>query len=371
MKKDKIKIAIITLDGCQNFGNRLQNYAVQTLLSNYGKVETLEHNNFNNSKSSLLCFYTFCKRLIKNSITIFDNGIKFVFKHKCFTDETNRVKQFKKFNKNIEFGPKIKRNNIGKLNNKYDYFAVGSDQIWNPYFFNNQSIMFLTFASPEKKIAVSPSIGVTELNKEQINNLKKGLSLFKCLSCREESGSVLIKSITGRECTTLIDPTLMLSKEQWDSLSVKPQYHDDNQKYILLYFLGEITDEYQKIIQKISDKYSLKVINIYDKKSKYYTCGPSEFIYMISHCEIMLTDSFHGCVFSYIYDKPFRIFERESKNNISMNTRLTNLIEVLHLDNLFINKETNVDNILDVKYDKSYLAKEQNKFNDYLTECFK
>lgn len=92
---------------------------------------------------------------------------------------------------------------------------------------------------------------------------------------------------------------------------------------------------------------------------------------MVSHCEIMLTDSFHGCVFSYIYDKPFRIFERESKNVVSMNTRLTNLINVLHLDNLFLDEKTNVDNILNVNYDKTYLYIEQNKFNEYLKKCFK
>lgn len=371
MEKDDIKIGIITLDGCQNFGNRLQNYAVQMVLLNYGKVETIEHANFYASKFDLLYFYALCKRLVKKSIRIFKAGIKFIFKHKHFIDEQNRVKQFKKFNENIKFGPKIKRKNVNKLNDKYDYFAVGSDQIWNPYFFDTQCIMFLTFASPEKRIAIAPSIGVTKLSQEQINNFKNGLKSFKCLSCREESGSVLINSITGKECITLIDPTLMLSKEQWNIVSVKPQCHNDDQKYILLYFLGEITEEYQKIIRNISDKYSLKVINIYDENSKYYTCGPSEFIYMVSHCEIMLTDSFHGCVFSYIYDKPFRIFERESKNVVSMNTRLTNLINVLHLDNLFLDEKTNVDNILNVNYDKTYLYIEQNKFNEYLKKCFK
>lgn len=365
MKTRHKKIGIITICDYANFGNRLQNYAVQTILSQYGNVETIEYDLVMKSKQSLKHICGCCYRKIIRSIKKIK---KYLFDHKGFINQKKKAITFKNFNRNIIFCQVNNKMLESELNNKYDYFAVGSDQVWNPYFVNKK-IMFLSFADSRKKIAVAPSIGITELTSEQINDFKVGLKDFQKLSCREESGSEIIRSITRRECTTLIDPTLMLSKEQWNRVARKPAFHNDD-KYILIYFLGTITDEYQQIIKNISDKYSLKIINIYDKKSDYYVCGPSEFVYLVSHCTIMLTDSFHGCVFSYIYDKPFRIFERQTLNIKSMNTRLVNLIKVLHLGDLFIDRSTSIDNILDVNYNKSYLEYEQKKFNDYLNECF-
>ena len=127
------------------------------------------------------------------------------------------------------------------------------------------------------------------------------------------------------------------------------------------------------IINNISKRYNLKIIDIYDKNSKYYTCGPSEFIYMIKNCSIMLTDSFHGSVFSYIYNKPFRIFRRIDSIQ-SMNSRLENLINVLHLSNdIYINMDTfDIEHVLDEpNYDKTILDGEQKKFKDYLDKAFK
>ena len=191
------------------------------------------------------------------------------------------------------------------------------------------------------------------------------------MSCREQQGSDIVTRLTGRECITLIDPTLMLSSEEWDNVSKKPIFHNENDKYILLYFLGELTKEYKDIIDNTSKRYNLKVIDIYDKNSKYYSCGPSEFIYMIKHCSIMLTDSFHGSVFSYIYNKPFRIFNRVGGS--SMNSRLENLINVLHLsNNISINVDNfDLDHVLDEpNYDKDVLKCEQKKFKDYLDKAF-
>lgn len=362
------KIGIITLHGYINYGNRLQNYAVQFILSKYGNAETIKYSGIRKPKKYFKRILLFCKKIAGRLIRIFNNMIKFIFDHRRFVKQQSRTKKFKTFDDNIAFCQNIQRTDYEQLNKLYDYFAIGSDQIWNPAFASKQ-IMFLTFADSNKKIAISPSIGITQLTSEQINDFRVGLKDFKKLSCREESGSKIIRSATGRECTTLIDPTLMLSKEQWNKVSKKPLFHSED-KYILLYFLGEITEEYRQIISNISDKYSLKIININDINSKYYECGPGEFVYLVSHCTIMLTDSFHGSVFSYIYDKPFRIFERKSPNLKSMNTRLINLIKMLHLDDMFINKSTSIDNILDVNYDKSYLEYEQKKFNDYLNECF-
>lgn len=360
------KIAILTINDYDNLGNRLQNYAVQTILTNYGDTVTLQKDDHKiNRRRGLKGFAGRCLRKIKR---IIKKILRMQKKEEVSIYLESRHNNFIEFNKFIKFGKELTIKNYDEINKSYDYFVVGSDQIWNPNFQPNQYVTFLEFADQNKRIALAPSIANNSMTDKQKEGIKKGALGFKYLSCREEQGSKLIRELTNKECTSLLDPTLMLPTSEWDKVAKKPEYHDDTKKYILLYFLGELTEEYKTIINNISTKYNLEVINIYDKNSIYYSAGPSEFIYLISHCSIMLTDSFHGSVFSYIYNKPFRIFERI--NGMSMNSRLVNLINLLHLDNLYINKDTNIDNLLDVNYDRSVLESEQKKFKDYLDKAF-
>ena len=346
-----IRICIISIVDYDNYGNRLQNYAVYKLLSmnNYSILNNIvvyskhewvnKTNNF--LKKIIKLFYPF--KLWKNRCNYIN-----------YSDNDERLFNFKYFSKLYSSNVIIKYvNKTNKINrtlcdNEIDYYVVGSDQVWNPNFYNHE-LSLLKFCDDKKKIALAPSIGFSKLSENYKKELKEWLPKFKYLSCREEQGSKMIREITGRECTTLIDPTLMLSSEEWDKVSKKPVFHNENDKYILLYFLGEMTKEYKDIINNISKRYNLKVIDIYDKNSKYYTCGPSEFIYMIKHCSIMLTDSFHGSVFSYIYNKPFRIFKRIDSIQ-SMNSRLENLINVLKLYISRLNKVLTKIIIIKYKY---------------------
>lgn len=143
------------------------------------------------------------------------------------------------FNKKIKIYKKeLRKNKLKKIEKNFDFFIAGSDQIWNPNFFTNMSINMLSFAKSNKKIAIAPSIGVVKLTDNQKNIFKKYLNDFKLLSCREEQGSKIIKETTGRECPTLIDPTLMLSKEEW-SLIEKNQNFMMIQKNLFSYIFWE------------------------------------------------------------------------------------------------------------------------------------
>ena len=354
-------IGIITIID-NNIGNRLQNFAVCKLLSNYSNVYTIIFENKN--KNKFLCFI---KKIIKKFFVFFIKNEKSNFYKRNFN--------FSYFNR--IYIPSLtivyKEKNVKSCDESFDTFVVGSDQVWNPNFFSDMSINMLSFTKTNKKIALAPSIGVIELTDNQKSIFAKNLSDFKLLSCREEQGSKIIKEITGRECTTLIDPTLMLSKEEWSLIEKKPIFHDETKKYILLYFLGNITQDYDKFINLISEKYNLQIINIYDKKSIYYSCGPSEFIYLINHSSLILTDSFHASVFSYIFDKPLKIFNRIDDNK-NMNSRLINLINILELpQSIFFDiNNCEINKILDKpNYDKTNLKKEQEKFYNYLDRAFK
>ena len=281
-----------------------------------------------------------------------------------------RRKNFKIFNKNINYKYAFKKNmNFGKINNYFDYFIVGSDQVWNPRFYKDMFINMLGFVEKkEKKIAVSPSISIDKLSNEEKKEFQKYLYNFKALSCREEKGTDIIKDLgVSENVITLIDPTLVVSTSIWDTVSKRP-FFEVPSKYILLYFLGNITDEYEQIITKIAVKYGLKIINLLDKKSEFYGCGPSEFIYLIKNSSIVLTDSFHGSVFAYLYDKPLKIFKRNDLNT-SMNSRLINLINILHIDeDVYLNSSIDLNTIFNVKYDKKYLELERKKFLNYIQD---
>ena len=312
-----MKIGIMTITNDKpNYGNRLQNYAVQRVLESIGcEAETI--NNIN-------------KRVITKSYKVFVKDIIssiYYNMNKFEKDKFNtilRVKRFNDFDKKYIKKSKysITETNIPEdLAEAYDYFVCGSDQIWNPYFYFNSKLDFLTFAKKGQRISYSASFGISEIPEERESDYKEWISGLDYISVREEAGANIVKKLTNREATVLVDPTLMLTSEEWRSIAKKPKLNLE-QKYLLTYFLGPITEESKKRIEDFAKIRNLKVINLLDKNDKFiYSVDPSEFIYLIDNCELMCTDSFHGCVFSIILNTPFIVFERKSKGK-SMNSRI-------------------------------------------------
>ena len=186
------------------------------------------------------------------------------------------------------------------------------------------------------------------------------------MSVREEQAKKIIKQINNKDdIEVLIDPTMMLTIEEWDKISRKPTQLK-SKKYILNYFLGEMSEERKKEINRIAAKNECEVINILDKDSSFYQTGPSEFLFLEKHAFLVCTDSFHASVFAFLYDRPFLIFDREDKH-ISMNSRLETLIKKFQLKNRkFKGKIT--DENLNHNYTKAYqiLEEERKKANDFL-----
>ena len=165
------------------------------------------------------------------------------------------------------------------------------------------------------------------------DNYKKWINGMEYLSVREQAGADIIKDLTGREAIVLLDPTLMLSKDEWMNIAKKPELNQDlNKKYILTYFLGNKSLEVENKINKIAKDNGLQIINLLDINDKYiYSVDPSEFIWLINNCELMCTDSFHGAVFSLIMKRPFIVFERKSEG-ASINSRLETLLSKFDME---------------------------------------
>ena len=371
------KIAILTINDYNNYGNRLQNYATQEVLSSLGfSVETVVNNTKytekrNDEVEKVGILHNLKGLGIKKIYMKINFGIwKYIFKNKIEQDKNKRVQAFKNFTKlNIlETDYSISDNNIPKdMSNRFNYFVTGSDQVWNPIYRNGSSIDFLTFASPNKRIAYSPSFGISEIPYEYVEKYKTYLSEMSRLSVREEVGAQIIKKLTGRESSVLIDPTLMLTKEKWMSISSKAS-NKPTKQYLLTYFLGVISEDNKRRIIRIAKKNKLKIVNLVDIKDlETYKSSPSQFIDYINSASVLCTDSFHGVIFSVLMETPFIVFDRKGYE-LSMNSRIDTLLSTLKLESRIL-KNVNTNELV-FKADYSHIAPilkaERKKTIDYL-----
>ncbi|WP_079525405.1 polysaccharide pyruvyl transferase family protein [Solibacillus isronensis] len=371
------KIGILTINDYNNYGNRLQNYASQEVLKSFGySVETIVNTsnikeNEKNKLSKAVSKISIIKNKSFNEFFMHLNKsvnlkIKSTFYKRIYL---GRLKAFKGFTKSYikETDFKIFEDNVPvDLANEYDYFITGSDQVWNPNFRKGSSIDFLTFAPKEKRIAYAPSFGISEIPADYVRNYKIWLSEMEHVSVREVAGAKIIKDLTGRDAAVLVDPTLMLTEEKWLSVSKIPT--NKPKKYLLTYFLGGISKDKKKIILEIAKKNDLEIVNLGQLSNQVaYQAGPGEFINYINSANVFLTDSFHGCVFSILFNTPFIVFDRDGKLP-SMNSRIDTLLSTFKLESrLAKNIKTN-EQIFEVDYSHvgPILEAERNKAMNYL-----
>lgn len=344
-----MKIGIITLYGNFNYGNRLQNYALQEVLLNMGcEVSTL-----------VGCpKINFIKKILKKYLERRDGKIKIKD-----VNEIKREKIFFKFTqKNIktEFFYNSKKLLPARLNDDFDYFIVGSDQVWNPKFWNKEGSdknnFLMSFALPEKRISYAASFGISKLPKEWKDIFKKELIQYKKISVREITGKEIIKELYEKEVLVVLDPTMLLSKKEWEKIEEKPSFKI-NKKYIFSFFLGKKSSELESYLKDISNDRNLEIIELMDKNNtKTYISNPGNFLYLLNQAELIITDSFHATVFSIIFHKPFIALKREQKGMADMSDRITTLLKKFKLEergklldkNLIFNCSFNVvDEILE------------------------
>lgn len=321
-----MNIGKITLDGYSNYGNLLQNYALQQVLLQYAvKVETIWHteDNFLPQNYWKWTWKQPIKYLINwnNFRTNFLNGqigVEMVRQGKL-RDWADRHIFFRK---NV--------NNLRDIIEEYDYFITGSDQVWNPY---NTYLKenFLMFAPKEKRISYAASISAPDIPTNKIDIYKEGLAGMYSLSLREQAGAELVKKISGRDAEVHVDPTLLLSPQEWDEVSRAPAWYN-GKKYILTYFLGKRPDF---AIQKIAEETRLSIVNLLDDKVyAHYVTGVDEFLWAVKHASLMYTDSFHGTVFSILYRTPFIVCDRvENIVMEKMGSRIDTLLNLFGLEN--------------------------------------
>lgn len=350
------KIGIVTIYGLNNYGNRLQNYAVEKILR--GKGHDCE---------TIVCRKSYLHSRVK--------AVYYSLKRLQGCSQYIRYQQFEHFVKRTT-SIKYIHSKTGliphSISKDYDFFVVGSDQVWNPMFRKDErENYFLSFADKEQRICISPSFGVTSIDNEYKEMYRRGLEGFPYLCAREDEGAGIIRELTGKNAEVLIDPTMMLSSREWADIYGRRLVQAE--PFLLVYFLEPLRDERKERIMALANSAGLRIINIADKENAlYYTMPPDGFLQMIDNAALVCTDSFHAAAFSINFNTPFYVFERRSEKKAFANemlSRIDNLLKTFFLEDRFEPKTGIADVECDFTKANQRLREERKKCSDYLDMC--
>lgn len=376
----KGKIAIITLYGNFNFGNRLQAFAVQTYFEKLGFSVSIIPN-----QGDLKRFapYEALKRLLYHAAHAALWPTKYEkTRRKHLSQNKERRDCIASFSDEyLKEEPVVNYNELDvDLKNRYDYFVTGSDQVWHGWENNCSELafFFLAFAEPSQRITIAPSFGFDRFPDEAIDAYRKGLEGFEYLSVREERGAELIRELVGKDAVVLLDPTMLIDVSEWLKIIKRPeQYAGDD--YIFAYFLDGFKGEVKERVYGLADELGIRVVDVMDIDSGYYAhTRPDEFLYWIHNAKLIVTDSFHASVFSILFGRPFVAADRASRKG-SMGSRLDTLLEKFGLEDRryeaqkqsFLDESAR-DELFAAHYDAvpGILEAERGKAREFYQKCF-
>lgn len=321
-----MKIGILTLPLHTNYGGILQAYALQTVLERMGHEVRIISLKPNRKKgfNGLIRYYLLSpikQYIINQFIPAKYSGNKGYYTEKFIKKWIKRDLYFSYY---------------GIPQNKYDAIIVGSDQIWRERYVccSNKLPIETSFLDFSKdwdilRISYAASFGTDkwEYNEEQTSNCCRLLKKFNAVSVREKSGAVLCKKYLGHDAHVVLDPTLLLLKD--DYLKLIKSNHKRRQNVLMTYVLDE--DEMKKsLIKKLSKELGLTIfkanISGIDHKNSHITMVQpplEDWLVGFEDSAFVVTDSFHACVFSIIFNKPFVVIPNVDRGF----SRFTSLLE--------------------------------------------
>lgn len=373
---DDMKIAIIThYYNSKNYGGNLQAYALCKVLNNMGlDAEQLSFDRYAGRKRTYH---------VMGAIRFLTRAITKVQTHSIKHDLKRRNESIGSFNKDwIPHSAKIYDNStISQCVDNYDVFITGSDQVWHPVAYC--PAYGLEFVPSNKvKLSYAASIASDVISEEYQTILKRSLADFVGISVREHSAAVLLRDVVSTPVRVTLDPTLLLSREEWDDVCGDYNYKES---YLFCCFLGK-SIEHRKLAEEYAKLHGLKIVTLphllgdyrkCDKQfgdDKLYDVSPQEFISLIKGCAAVFTDSFHATVFSAIYEKEFVVFDRSISG--SMGSRLRSLMEELSMEERFCNTADRmsmqyITTLPPICFEKTKISIEQLKADSlrYLQNC--
>lgn len=362
-----MKIAILTQPLRYNYGGIIQNFALQTVLKRMGHiVVTLDPKRYAYPrwKHLFVILRKATVKYIKRQSEVYILG-EYLQDKSIRLLGTNTFKFIDKYIKRREYTDLQKE----VKETDYDAFIVGSDQVWRPEYNTNLSDMFLVFTKDwnVRRIAYAASFGVDYWNcgAEMTEKCKQLLKRFDFVSVRESTGVMLCKNIFEVDAVHLLDPTMLLTKEEYYSSLHLDRVPKSNGN--LLVYILDYSEDKNKLVQLIAEKKHLipfrvnsEVENSMADLDKRIQPPIEQWVRGFYDAEYVITDSFHACVFSIIFDKPFIVYSNDSRgkarfesllNQFSLNDCILSSSEEFHG---FSHYKKETDQLLSALREQSY-----------------
>lgn len=348
-----MKIGIITWFTGPNYGTNLQAIALQYYLRSYGyKVDIINYEvppvNVSKEKKPFIrkLLYQPKKYAIKFALNRYKSRI---------------VERDRKLSNSIStkciLTPKIETiDELIKTCNEFDLLICGSDQIWNPNWYDK--FYFADYDGiTTNRISYAPSMGVNAIPDSVVAEIQHGLKQFKAVSVREEKAAELLAPYLTDKPQVVVDPTLLLTSEEW--LDIFPEDVYEGNDYVFAFFLND-EKRHLEAAKKFAKRLNNKLILVPYKGTTYLQnadiradAGLEDMLNLIRNAKYVITDSFHITVFSIIYRKQFYTFQRFKEDEFtSQNVRVTNLLRMVDLsERLIPYQSTQIDMLDAINYD--------------------
>lgn len=350
-----MKIGILTLPLHINFGGFLQNYALQQVLQQMGH-EPITLNQRVIPRPFLPQFIAIIKNNVKTfALTLIGHkgdrryahyhGSKLrpiLWKNSTYFYDTF-IKHTEPLNPNVDYADISQRLNLGAI-------IVGSDQVWRPRYVENIQTMYLGFEREEnvKKIAYAASFGTDdwEYTNEQTLECSKLASQFDIVTVRERSAVNVIKKHLGVDADMVLDPTLLLNKE--DYIKIVEQENEPISEGNLFCYILDMDSNKKKIISHVEKSLGLKAFNVnigenttpYTEKyilnnlHRFQNPTVTKWLRGFMDADMVIADSYHAVAFSIIFNKPFWVIENKSRGM----ARFESILSVFHLENRLVDE---------------------------------
>lgn len=368
------KVAIVNRTNLKNYGSVLQVFALCEAIKKLGfDVEVLwQKGNLSKNwdiRPNKIINIIF-KLIIHPNLLV--STIKTVFelrRNKVSNDKIEKFDRFVKEKISTKFYSYNELVDLAKTDT-YLKFVCGSDQIWCSTALYVDPMMYLRFAPKNKRIAYAPSIGRDYIPNYNIRQMKRYISEIRHISIRETEGQRLIYKLINRDAEVVLDPTLLLSKKDWDLIKIS----NNRVQYILCYFLDPPTEENVQKIINLSKTRNITIISLNTNFPKIegvevVIASLEEFLGLVENAELIITDSYHGMLFSIIYNKNFWSLARNYQQ-FDQSSRQKSVLEKLGLNYRYIADINNINtSVIDYSKINTILDLERKKSLSYLSNA--
>lgn len=332
-----------------NYGGILQAYALQNAIEKIGFESYVV--DYNDKVCINPIYPTLLSRLSQYSVTEILSKVKEILLSKTHKGLNHKLKKrislFDSFiSKNIKTTETVDDCNFKSISDRFDAFVCGSDQVWNPNAVKKLYLLSLPINSKAIKISYAASISRNALSNNEMRIMLPAIAQFDAVSVREQTGAQILKKCGVANVKTVLDPTMLLSKYDWSIVTANRLI--DN-PYILVYSFSDCPFKEDLVVyyktQGIEVYYipfAKQEYNSFDGKTQMkpiFDVGPAEFLSLIKYADFVYTDSFHGSVFSILFERDFAVYERDGKGKTSKNSRMYDLLSSFRLSNRLIKTE--------------------------------